>query len=213
MKISLDKLEAIIFDFDGVVLDSVNIKTQAFADLYKPYGDDVVKKVVDYHVQHGGVSRFEKFRYYHENYLQKELSEEGLQDLCNQFNELVFKKVSAAEYISGAQEFLQAVSSKVNCYVCTGTPQQEIEQILKARDLAQYFKKVYGSPSKKKNIVAEILKNGSYEPANTLYFGDATTDYDAAIANDVPFIGIYSPEITFGEDVIVINDFNSIEIE
>ena len=54
-------IKAIIFDFDGVIAESVNVKTEAFASLYEPYGKDVVNKVEQHHLANGGVSRFEKF--------------------------------------------------------------------------------------------------------------------------------------------------------
>ena len=45
--------EALIFDFDGVILESVETKTRAFAELYKDKGPDVVDKVVRHHLAHG----------------------------------------------------------------------------------------------------------------------------------------------------------------
>ena len=59
------KKKFIVFDFDGVVLDSVEIKTNAFAEIYSEYGSEIVSKVVEYHKRNGGLSRFEKFKYYH----------------------------------------------------------------------------------------------------------------------------------------------------
>ena len=56
-------LKAIFFDFDGVLVESVDIKTRAFSKLFEREGEDVVKKVIDYHIDNGGVSRYEKFRY------------------------------------------------------------------------------------------------------------------------------------------------------
>ena len=38
--------EAVFFDFDGVILDSVDVKTQAFADMFRQYGPEVERAVV-----------------------------------------------------------------------------------------------------------------------------------------------------------------------
>ena len=62
-------LKGIIFDFDGVIAESVQVKSDSFAALYKPYGLDIVKKVVEHHEANGGMSRFYKFRLYHESFL------------------------------------------------------------------------------------------------------------------------------------------------
>ena len=53
-----------IFDFDGVIAESVSAKTDAFREMYLPYGEEIANQVVDYHINHGGVSRFEKFKYW-----------------------------------------------------------------------------------------------------------------------------------------------------
>jgi len=47
--------QAIIFDFDGVLVESGDLKTRAFADLYQSYGETVVSKVVRYHSLNGGL--------------------------------------------------------------------------------------------------------------------------------------------------------------
>ena len=33
-----NKWQAVFFDFDGVILDSVDVKTQAFAAMFRAYG-------------------------------------------------------------------------------------------------------------------------------------------------------------------------------
>ena len=55
-------LKGIIFDFDGVIAESVHIKSSGFSDLYKPYGTEIVKRVVKHHAANGGMSRFKKIR-------------------------------------------------------------------------------------------------------------------------------------------------------
>ena len=64
-------LKGIIFDFDGVIAESVQVKSDAFAELYKPYGTEIVKKVVEHHEANGGMSRYEKIRFYHGSFLDK----------------------------------------------------------------------------------------------------------------------------------------------
>ena len=58
----------IIFDYDGTIADSINIKTEAFAELYQPYGETIVNKVVEYHLKNGGTSRFDKIKFFHKEY-------------------------------------------------------------------------------------------------------------------------------------------------
>jgi len=55
--------QAVFFDFDGVILDSVDVKTDAFVAIFRGYGPKIREDVVKYHHENGGVSRMEKFKY------------------------------------------------------------------------------------------------------------------------------------------------------
>ena len=64
-------IKTIIFDFDGVILDSNHVKEEAFAEIYNEYGNAIRNKVVKYHRNNLGISRYNKFKFIHENYLKK----------------------------------------------------------------------------------------------------------------------------------------------
>ena len=101
------KYKNLVFDFDGVLAESVDVKTRAYALLFEGEGEEVVQEVVDFHLKNGGVSRFEKFKFYHKEYFGIELTNQQLQELANKFSELVVQKVIAAPYVPGALEFIQ----------------------------------------------------------------------------------------------------------
>jgi phosphoglycolate phosphatase-like HAD superfamily hydrolase len=201
--------QGIIFDFDGVICDSVNIKTKAFAKIYEEFGEDVVAKVVSYHLQHGGISRYEKFRYYHKEFLNINLSEEDLTRMGELFSEIAYQKVIASPYIPGALEYIQKSSKSASLFICTGTPETEIKLILKERGLLEYFTSIYGSPRTKTEIINKIMVTHDFLPGQLKFYGDAMTDYIAAINTSVEFIGVYSPETTFPPEVVVIENFLS----
>ena len=66
-------IRAVVFDFDGVLAESVDVKTRAYALLFQDEGGDVVRQVVDFHLKNGGVSRFEKFRCYYSDILHNKI--------------------------------------------------------------------------------------------------------------------------------------------
>lgn len=183
--------QAVFFDFDGVILDSVNIKTEAFEEMFRPYGSEVASEVVQYHLANCGVSRYRKFAYYYTELLKKPVTEEELQRLGLEFSDLVLGKILQAPFIQGAPEALEEIRrEKIPAYLVTGTPEEEMNYILKERGLNRYFAEVHGAPKIKTNIVRDILERKSYRPARCLYLGDALTDYEAAAANEVQFLGI-----------------------
>ena len=192
-----EKWQAVFFDFDGVVLDSVHVKTGAFAKMFEKYGPEIRNEVIDYHLKNGGVSRMDKFSYFYEHLLKKKLTLERLEDLCREFSRLVVDKVVESDFIPGAFESLQRVREKeIPAYVVSGTPQGEIELIVERKGLAGLFRAVYGSPRKKENVVREIIENCRYDPSHCLFIGDAMSDYHAAAKNGTKFLGIIGPENT-----------------
>ena len=102
----IDSSNFLIFDFDGIIADSVNVKTKAFAEIYKPYGEKVVTQVVSHHLSNGGVSRFEKFEYYHKKFLKKKVSDSDIANLSDYFSSLVVQKVVDSAEIPGVLIFL-----------------------------------------------------------------------------------------------------------
>ena len=64
----LYRYDAIVFDFDGTLVNSNEIKTWAFGELYKEHGENIVQQIIAYQKEHEGISRFVKFRYWHENF-------------------------------------------------------------------------------------------------------------------------------------------------
>ena len=188
----MSKIKAIIFDYDGVIAESVNVKTEAFAELYKPFGREITQKVIEHHEANGGVSRFEKFRIYHKSFLGKDINHQKVDELAKQFSDLVLQKVIDSPYVIGAYDFISSNYQKYDFHVSTGTPTTEIETILKKKDIRKYFKKVYGSPEKKDSHVRKILDAYGYDKREVVFIGDALTDRDAARVNGVKFIGRYT---------------------
>ena len=54
----------IFWDFDGVIKDSVDVKTQEFVKLFESSGSHVAEQVRLHHEANGGISRFEKLPLY-----------------------------------------------------------------------------------------------------------------------------------------------------
>ena len=182
-------IKAIIFDFDGVLAESVDIKTRAFAELYKEFGTEIVEKVVDYHLKNGGMSRFRKFRYYHNVLLGKNLSEGEELELGSRFSRLVEEMVIKAPWVSGAKEFLEEFHQKLNLFVASGTPDDELIRIVKARNMDYFFSAVYGSSKDKGEIIRTIIETNGFSCKNVIMVGDAMSDYNGASEAGVRFVG------------------------
>jgi len=214
VKTHIGRYKAFFFDFDGVIVDSVDIKTRAFAELFKDYGEETVRKVVDYHLNNGGVSRYEKFKYYYKNILNKEITPEIIENLDRKYSQIVVEKVIKAPLVEGVIAFIKKLNRlEKECFIISATPQKEIKEIVKLRQMDRFFKKIVGSPRTKKENLEYLFNEYDVASAEAIYFGDARSDYEAAKENDVDFIGIVnekSKELQELNDILKIKDFNSL---
>ena len=103
------------FDFDGVLLDSVGVKTEAFVELFEPYGSDILEQVLAHHRRHGGISRVDKIEYAHANFIGKPLTPDELNEWGTRYAELVIGKVIRVPWIAGSQEFVEEMISHTTC--------------------------------------------------------------------------------------------------
>lgn len=185
------KLQAVFFDFDGVIVDSAPIKTAAFAKMFRKYGPDIERRVVDYHLAHQGISRFDKFRYSYENILNVSIDQNTLTMLGQEFSRLVLSSVIASPQIPGIMEnLIELHSLQIPTYVVSGTPDEEIRYIVRMKRLNHYFTAVYGSPPQKIDILRNIINQNNYAALNCLFLGDSLTDFEAAREASVKFLGI-----------------------
>ena len=207
-------LKGIIFDFDGVIAESVQIKTEAFASLYNQYGTNVVDKVIAHHEENGGMSRFEKIKFYHSSFLHKIIDGDELNEVANQFSKLVVKKVISSPYVPGAIEYIKKCYKQYDLFISTGTPTNEIKQILQGREISQYFKDVFGSPENKTGHLNQILSNYHLKSNEMIFYGDSKTDYVAAKNTEIPFILIknsFNQSFSGSFKGEIINNFKDVE--
>lgn len=204
--------KAIVFDFDGVLVDTVDIKTRAFVKLYERYGDVITERVKEYHLRNGGMSRHEKFHYFHEHLLGRILTREKETLLAEAFAGQVIQAVVEAPWIPGAHEFLEKFHQRVIVFVASGTPEEELKEIIGRRKMTHYFKAVHGAPATKGEIIRQVITENHLRKDQVLMVGDAATDYEGAEKAGVRFIGkIDSENRYFPEETELIRTLFELE--
>ncbi len=187
---------AIVFDLDGVILESGDIKTQAFLDLFAEYpqfrGD-----ILTYHLANLGISRYDKFEWIYRELLKRELTPTERTRLGEAFSALVLQKILSCPFVPGAHEALEQLHSSKLLFVASGTPQNELDFILEQRGIAPFLVGAWGTPRKKPDIVTNILEKYSLEPSSVLFVGDGSSDYEAAQATHVHFLARATPEMNW----------------
>jgi beta-phosphoglucomutase len=185
-------IQTIILDFDGVILESVSVKTEAFRTLFS-FAPEHIEEIVDFHIKNGGMSRFDKFRYIYKNILKEDLPAFTFNSLSKKFSHLVFEGVINAPFVPGAREFLETFYVSLPLYVLSATPEEELKNIIQKRGIAPYFRGIFGSPRKKTECIRDILSDTRISASDVVFVGDAPNDLDAARAAHVRFIERLKP--------------------
>jgi phosphoglycolate phosphatase-like HAD superfamily hydrolase len=181
-------MKAVILDFDGIILESVDIKGWAFRKLFEDYPQHL-DTIHAFHYANGGMPRFDKFRYIYKEILQEPLPEERFKELCERYSALVFERVLACDFVAGALEFLKKYHQSLFLFIVSGTPQEEMTRVVKARRLDSYFKGVFGSPKRKGYWTKRIMDEYRLDGDQVLWVGDAMSDLRAARENNIKFAG------------------------
>jgi phosphoglycolate phosphatase-like HAD superfamily hydrolase len=189
VQLDIKKYKSIVFDCDGVVLDSNLVKTEAYFRTAKSLGatDAQAQALVDYHVRLGGISRYHKFDWYLREVLYQPATQEAVQVLLDGFArelEVVLMECAVAE---GLPE-LRAASPQANWMILSGGDQREIRTLFAKRDLAKYFDGgLFGSPDNKDIVLAREKEKGNLQfPA--LFIGDSKYDFEAATRAGLDFV-------------------------
>lgn len=203
-------IKTIIFDFDGVLVESTNIKTDAFRRLFSKW-EDHVEEIVDYHKDNMGLSRYVKFEYFYKNIIKEPYSEEVGLELSRRFSEIVVDEIEKAPFVNGAEEFLDKKGSDYTFFIASGTPHGELNDIVRHKGLDKYFKGVYGTPATKTEITEMILKEHSLKRDEAVFIGDTRSDKVAADNTGIRFILRITPDNAGIESEYRVSDMTSLD--
>jgi len=184
----LDHYKTLVFDCDGVVLDSNRAKTRAFYTVALPYGEKAARALADYHVANGGISRYKKFEYFLTQILGRYApGERELKRLLDAFADEVWRGVLGCEVADGLAA-LREKTSATRWLIVSGGDQEELRRLFEKRNLSHYFDGgIFGSPDSKELILKrEIVRGSIKKPA--VFLGDTRYDHQAATDAGLDFI-------------------------
>lgn len=186
-------LTTLILDFDGVIVESLPLKTAAFKKIFSFAPPEHFDEIIAFHLENGGMSRYDKFRYIYANILHEPLAPEQEERLASEYVGLIFESMLTVPYVKGAEELLEGCSQRLPLYIVSATPEGEMHEIARRRDLTKYFVRIYGSPKTKAECIREILAETGASSEEALFVGDAPNDWDAARVTGVRFVARISP--------------------
>ena len=194
MKIDLKKYKTIVFDCDGVVLNSNQTKIDAYFAVAKKMGgtDAQAQAFVDHHVAKGSFPRNGKTEYYLTEIVKQPVTEATMQQYMQAFEDVLDVTLMECEIATGL-EALKAATPHAKWMLLSGGDQAELRRIFPRRKLGnisleQLFDAgIFGGPDKKDDVLAREKLNGNLQ-LPTLFIGDSKYDYQAASRAGLQFV-------------------------
>ena len=210
MSVKLSRLKVIALDFDGTLVESNHIKDRSFETIFSnwpEYHDAMMR----WHFNHNRTERQEKFRYFVEEVLSLTDRDYFIQELTTKFSKITRQAIIDCPFVDGARDFLEYTKGRVKAYMVSATPQAELNIIIEERKLGGYFKKIFGAPIKKVDILKQIMVSEKASVNEMLFIGDSPEDQEAAEYLGIHFIGRQSDRTFNNEKIIIYPDFFKIK--
>lgn len=177
---SLNHYTTWVFDCDGVILNSNQVKTDAFYQAALPYGESAAQAMVEYHVSNGGISRYAKFERFLTTIIGQATPDPlQLEALLDCYASSVKQGLARCEIAEGLTD-LRELTAGSTWLVVSGGDQAELRTLFRERGLDELFDGgIFGSPDTKDEILARETGSGRIrKPA--VFLGDSQYDFEAA---------------------------------
>ncbi|WP_372737915.1 HAD family hydrolase [Neptunomonas sp.] len=183
---NITNYKTLVFDCDGVLLNSNQVKTKAFYNAALSYGEVAAQQLVDYHVKRGGISRYKKFEWFFNHVIPRQQGP-NIEQLLQVYAHEVLEGLLTCEVIKGLDE-LRLKTKDANWLVVSGGDQQELRHVFSERGLYDFFEGgIFGSPDSKDEILKRELDSQNItQPA--LFLGDSEYDHQAAKNANLDFV-------------------------
>lgn len=185
---ALKKFDVVIFDFDGVILQSNLVKEQAFQRVFENTGLEGQKIVASYHKENLGVPRDIKISHLYKVLYDRSIEPLELIHLCERFAKITLEQLSSPKYlIQETVDFISVARVMQRLYIASAALESDVRYLCQVHEIDRYFCSINGSPESKISIVKRICEENP--AASVALVGDSMHDLAAAEANNVDFYG------------------------
>ena len=182
------KVKGIIFDCDGVLVDSVSQKTKAFREWVKTHYPQFEKEFMNYHLASYGVGRAEQLNHFVNEILSEKVNDDAFKSMLLSLTKCIGEHMKAVKLSAGAGELISGLTQKkIMMFVVSGAPQGELNFHLARLGVYKNFQGVYGNLISKEDAVKAILKSHKMTPDDLIFVGDATADAEVAFRFGIRF--------------------------
>lgn len=183
----MSPLRVLILDFDGVVIESNDVKTDAFQKVFSRFSEHA-EAMMAFHHANVSLSRFAKFEH-----LLALMGKSGdtalMNNIAADFSRRVLDRMMSVPLVEGAENFLRKVTSALPVYLASITPAEELDLILAQRGMTHWFRDIYGCPPwTKPEAIRDVIVREKVNPDEVLLIGDSAGDQRASHLTGIRFL-------------------------
>lgn len=200
MSCVIGMLKTVVFDFDGVIVDSNHGKENAFYRLFE--GNPKVPRplVADVLARNMG-TRFDILR---DIFVLAGLPADRIPELVREegsrFDMLVQDWILKRGLAPGAEEVLPDLAGRFCLYINSATPEDALHMTVKHLGIGTHFRGIHGAPPTKEENLAAILAREGITGQEVVVVGDGEGDLRSARSCGAFFIAIASGFHPWGKD-------------
>jgi phosphoglycolate phosphatase-like HAD superfamily hydrolase len=186
------RFDAVVFDFDGCLVDSVQAKYNAFFDVF-PSGAAHRRVVADVLCadpdgsRHNVIPRMAESMRRAGLALDDRLSDE---ERIVAYGGAVLEAVAACPARPRAEDLLRHARRTGSVYISSNTPEVPLRELVRRRGWLPLVDAVYGYPRRKEDTLRQIVTNLGGRGDSVLVVGDGVSDEAAARDNGCVFVWI-----------------------
>lgn len=209
-------LKVLVYDFDGVIVDTSTLKTETFHDIFLLY-PKFFQKIWNFHLENKGISRKIQFKHLVCNLIgdKGQKASKHIDKLMRIYKSKILPKLIGVKYINGSYKTIKYTKKKFSTYIVSNAPTNELKLIIKQKKIDKYFKKIFSSETgiNKSQAINKILKIEKIPPECLLFVGDTSKDQVSAKKSLVKFVGLQNNFSNFfGDYGIIIKKMNELYI-
>ncbi len=179
---------SVVFDCDGVLIDSNGVKSRAFQDILRDEAAPHLDTFAEYRAARPGLSRHALFMFFFRDIAKRSDWMSRACSASRSFSEATISALASCPGISGVEEVLDHIAGwGIPCTVISAADQDDLNTILSIRGLKRHFAATRGGNRPKADHIRALLQEGTLRPP-IIYFGDSLADWEASAETGARFV-------------------------